>query len=474
MLSAEGLNLTNDIKILFTVLLVLAALLLIYLLFRSINKERRIWNENKEKSGIVSYENFQELLSNQIQYYKKSNFTVMRIDISESASLLKNLGELQYNNALSQLINSWRLQLESSVKIALQGQDTVLILFKNKNNRQVYENICKLLINEADKSIIVAGALKVDFDINIGVVSYPEGGKTVEALNQNLQLAIVAAKRKGINQYKIYDLALSNKETEEYKNYVEIKNAIENKEFTLYYQPIVYFNTMEVFAAESLLRWKHKERGVLPPSTFLSIMEHTGDINWVGFWAMEQLFKQYLQWKNQFPDFSFILNHNLSAKQLMNPLLPDELRRLIKKYRVNTADFCLEIVEFALIDTFETVKENIQKLKQLGFKLAVDNYGGAQSSLQVLASLSVDMIKLSKNFIKESETNEMTLNIINMLISYAKKNNIKIIAEGVENEEFAEYIKNIGIEYGQGYLFQKPGGPTELMNSVILTPWNTK
>ncbi len=472
MFSFLGAAFSNGVMVLFLIMIILATIGSIFLLIRSILKERRRWKQQIEQSGLISYENLEDIAKDHIQHNKKTDFSLIRIDISESASLLKSLGELQYNNALAQLINSWRGLMDGSVRISKRNEESIYIYLKVKNSPGFIDHLCFLLISESKKSIIIAGTLKVDFDINISVVSYPDAGRTYDELKQNLKLAMVAAKRKGINQFAAYDIALANKETEEYKNYMEIKSAIENKEFTLYYQPIIDFNTMEVYGAESLLRWKHKEKGVLPPSTFLNIMEHTGDINWVGFWSIEQLFKQSVQWKTQYPDSSFILTFNLSPKQLMNPLLTDELRRLVKKYRLTPADYCAEIMEFTLLESFDMVKDNIVRMQQMGFMVAVDNYGSAHSSLQSLTNLSVNIIKLARSFINEAQNNEMTYNIITMLLKYTKKNNIKIIAEGVEKEEYFEYVKTLGIEYGQGYLFARPGDQKELMNAVVLTPWS--
>jgi len=201
-------------------------------------------------------------------------------------------------------------------------------------------------------------------------------------------------------------------------------------------------------------------------------MEKSGDINWVGFWSLEQLIKQSHQWKIQYPDKEILLNMNLSPKQLMNSELTEELRRIIKRYRINTGNFCMEIVQFAVFDKIKTVQDNIIKLSQMGFKIAVDNFGMEFSTLQALEQFKIDFIKLDRNFLKETSENEMSKNIAEMLIKYAAEKKIKIIAEGVENTEMLSYIKNLGIYYGQGYFFAKPKKPKELIQDIILTPWN--
>ena len=462
-------NLDNSTVILFVAILFIVSIILLILLIKSIKRQKNNWEDFKGTNGILNVNQFEDFIMKKIQQ-KRSYFTLFQIDICDNTSLIKSYGKVQYQNAIDILKNNIKL-LMNDAKITQKDEEKIYIYLKSRLNLTNINQLCQLLLLETQKNISIAGALKIDFDVNIGVISYPDCGKDIDTLKQNLALTLVAAKRKGINQYATYDISLSNKETQEYKSYIEIKNAIENKEFTLFYQPMVDIYNMEVFAAESLLRWNHKEKGVLPPSQFLDIMEHTGDINWVGFWAMEQLIKQSLQWSKQYPDRKLMLSMNLSPKQLINPQLADEMRRIVKKHKIDTREFCMEIVEFAVFDSVEEVAENIKKLRQMGFLIAVDNYGLEFSALNRLDDLSVDIIKLNRKFIKETQNNDMSKQIINMLINYAKQKNITIIAEGIENEEVLNYVKSLGIRYGQGFYFAKPEEPKKLMSQVILTPW---
>lgn len=471
LLNDSGWNLDNGTVIMFTIIIVLLSAVLLFLVIRSVLRERNRFNEQKGDNEKVSVEAFEELLKKKIQLTRKAPFILLSIEISESKSLIHSYGLQQFNSAVDIMISNIKLVINDNVKIIKYDDSSIIIYIKGSLNIKNLNQICNMLLIETQKSILVAGALKMDLDVNIGVASYPESGSTLEELKQNLQLALIASKRKGINRYAVYDANITNKETEEYKTYQEIKSAIENKEFMLYYQPMVDLDSLEVFGAESLLRWNHKDKGVLPPSVFLEIMEHTGDINWVGFWAMEQLIKQSNQWQTQYPDKELQLSVNLSPKQLMNPQLSDEIRRIIKKYRISPKDYCMEIVEFAMFDSIPEIKDNIDKLRQMGFKVAIDNYGLDFSSLNRLDSLNVDMIKLDRKFIKNTKANEMSLQIIKMLVSYAEQKHIKVVAEGIENVEVLEYVKKLGIKYGQGYFFAKPGSAKELMNVVVLTPW---
>ncbi|MDR2266242.1 MAG: GGDEF domain-containing phosphodiesterase [Christensenellaceae bacterium] len=468
---------SSGTEILFLILIILFTVGLGLLFIRSILRERKRWSEEKEKEGTLTFDEFFSLLAKFLETNKTGTIVLFRIDIFDSPALFKSVGEIQYNTALEQLLSKIHQVLGGNVKLARQGDDVIYVYYRTpKLAGSNLDNICRTLIMEMQKSIVIAGMLKVDFDVNIGVVTCPGGGKTVDIIKQNLQLAVVAAKRKGINQYAFYDISLTNQESDEYKSFLEIKTAIDNKDFTLYYQPIVNLESLEVTSAESLLRWKHKERGILPPSSFLSVMEHTGDINWVGFWAVEQLFKQHQNWSTQYPDVKFTLSTNLSDKQLLNPQLSEELRRLVKKTKVGPSNFCFEILQasFDQISDDSTVLSNIKALHDIGFLITIDNFGSTDSSLQsIISNVHVDMIKISRGYINQSVNSEFVADMIKMLVGYATKNNIQIVAEGVETIENVSYIKGLGIQYGQGFYFARPGAPSDLMNAVIMTPWTS-
>jgi EAL domain-containing protein (putative c-di-GMP-specific phosphodiesterase class I) len=205
--------------------------------------------------------------------------------------------------------------------------------------------------------------------------------------------------------------------------------------------------------------------GILPPAKFLNILEHSGDIYWVGLWAFEQLVRQYQQLKLMFPDNDFLLSMNLSPKQLLNPELINEFKRILLKHNEDASSFCMEIVEFAMFDKVEIIQENILRLRQMGFKIAIDNYGLEFATISLLDSLPIDIIKLDKNFFGKKE-GSFVKNIIEMLNKHAREKNMKIIAEGVEDADALNLIKELKINYGQGYYFSKPVSVDDLIEGI--------
>ena len=459
------LNNSNPITdVLFTLLILAFFLIVIFFLIKSIRKEKMEIIENRMKNAKGGLD-FKKFLQRKIKTAnRKTSFTVMQIDLYDYESLENNLGKVQMEGAKNELVDRLAFLMTEGTKSFIE-EGSVFIYIKDQYTVKQLEYYLKAVLAQSQKPFTLVGSLKVDIDINICVVSYPDGGKNFEEFMNSLELAMIFSKRIGINAYKIYDKQLANEQTEEYKYYKEIREAIDNRDFTLFYQPIMNINKMKIIGAESLLRWNHKTMGILPPAKFLNILEHSGDIYWVGLWAFEQLVRQHQQLKLRFPDADLMLSMNLSPKQLLNPELINEFKRILLKHREDASQFCMEIVEFAMFDKVEIIQENILRLHQMGFEIAIDNYGLEFTTISLLENLPIDVIKLNKKFFSKTD-GSFTKNIIEMLNKQAREKNMKIIAEGVEDTESLEIMKSLNIFYGQGYYFSKPMSADDLQETI--------
>jgi EAL domain-containing protein (putative c-di-GMP-specific phosphodiesterase class I) len=448
--------------IIFVIILAIVSVGFVVFLYKSIKKERIQYAEivKKEKLNI---KDMKEFIEKRISHGKRSQFALYQIEIYDGDMLQNNLGDVQFKNFIGELL----LRISGVVPDAqvYTENNSIYLYVKNLSNAQQLEYFARLILEQTKKPFTIVGSLKIDIDVNICAAIFPQSGRKYGEFMHNLELAMIASKRMGLNTFKIYDKQLSNEQTDEYKYYKEIKEAINNKDFTLFYQPIVDINTNAIIGAESLLRWNHKTMGILPPSKFLDILEQSGDIYWVGLWAFEQLIKQYHQIKVKFPDIKLMFTMNLSSKQLLNPSLANEFKRLLLKHRADAADFCMEIVEFAMFDKMDIVQDNIIKLGQMGLKIAIDDYGLDFSTLAALDKLPIDVIKFNKEFFTKSD-GFFTQNLIETLNKYATQKNMTIIAQGVEDEAFVQRIKKLNIKYAQGYYYYKPRSFEELILSI--------
>jgi EAL domain-containing protein (putative c-di-GMP-specific phosphodiesterase class I) len=315
---------------------------------------------------------------------------------------------------------------------------------------------------ELHKPMTLFTRVKLQIDVNLGIATKNEFSPNADLFLQNLELALSTAQRSGLNKFVLYSEELAERQTDAYKQYQDIKKAIADNQFTLYYQPIYDLEINRPVAYESLVRWNHPTLGVLTPSKFLPIMEQSGDVNWLCVWAFEQMLKlqtAYIKNHPEYPDMIF--SFNLSPKQLMYPHLAEDLRKVYKKFKIPAQNICLEIVEFAIFDKVPEVSSNIIKLTQMGFKISIDDFGLEMSSLKLLENQQFDWVKLDRKFIEQAQDDFLIGGVVGTLVGFADRKNFKIIAEGVEDEIVLNYIKGLKISYGQGYHFGKPLPPEE-------------
>lgn len=454
-------NLSKGVNIFLTILVILLAVAAICFLVLGIMNERSRYISGKLKSGVLDKEGFDEFLKKRFaSANKNTHFTVFYVEINDAKPLIESFGEKNYKNAVATLEDRFYKLFPRGSRICPYEYDALVVFCDEDFDKKEISDIAAFCLLEGHKPIGTITRVRIELDLNIGVCSYNAFSADFETFKQNLELALATSKRSGLNKFTVYSADLMGSDTEEYKYYQEIKQAIEDKEFTLYYQPIFDLNENKPIAYETLLRWNHKTLGVLSPAKFLTIIEQSGDINWVGAWAFEQMVVTYQQHKSKAED-GVIFSMNLSPKQLMNPKLVEDFRRILKKHRVSANEVCLEIVEFAMFDKVPQVKENIERLVQSGFRIAVDDFGLEMSSLKMLENLQCNYVKLDKRFVEQSQDDFLIGGVVDALVGYAEKKNILIVAEGVEDEVTLEFLKERKINCGQGYFFGKPQPPEE-------------
>lgn len=442
---------------------VVVAIVLIILMALGVKRDRRKIQQatlNRDKLTPVVFDRL--ILSAFQKAAKRTKFALYYMQMADAASIITAFGQEVYDDAMDKLMIRLEKTFPWSVKICRYAEDAIAVFTTEPMQYKELREHAEYMAFEGKKVHTLAANLRFNIAFNIGVNEKNEFSPGPEEFWQNARIALNSAKKAGANTFAIYSAELTNRETEEYKFYQEIKQAIEDKEFELFYQPIVEIKSKAPIGYESLLRWNHKTLGVLAPTRYLKIMEQSGDINWVGIWAFEELVKQSLTWRHKNPARNLILTMNLSQKQLMNDKLAEEFRRIAKKHRVAHNDFCFEIADFDILGKTDNVKNNIMKLKQAGFMLAINSYGLEVNSIAILEKIDIDVVKLDKNFLLRAQENFLLSSVLTMLKRYTEKKNALIVAEGIETEEEAALAVKFELEYAQGYFFGRPESVTEI------------
>ena len=394
------------------------------------------------------------------QYIKKVDrfgaLTLMYIDIDGFSDLNEVFGEDTCDQILKEMATRILRILPYRASLTRYENDEFLVFIRDEDNRDRIEKLADAINNIISNPYQVLVGESVAITASIGIVSYPQAGQTFEDLYANLQLTTYVSKRDGGNKFTNFYSSIKEEETDNMMYFKEVKSAIQNREFVLYYQPIVNLADKTLNGAEALMRWNHPTKGVQSPATFLKVLEQTGDIKWVGEWGIETMIRTHNTLAEKFPTVPLRLSLNLSTKQMLDPNLANKFIDLMNKNNARPEQYMLEISDFMMMEKIAVIKTNIYKLKDYGFKIAVDGFELDGQSVQAIQKSPIDVIKLGRNFLKDVENNYMKEKLLQILVKFAQDNNRTIISEGIETAEIAKYVKDQSVFYGQGYYFAKP------------------
>lgn len=382
--------------------------------------------------------------------------TLIYIDIDDFTDINEIFGTKAGDEILRNVAVRILRTLPYRASICKYKNDEFLVFIKNEDNRDTVEKLCNNILNEISKPIPIQAGDSINLTASIGVCYFPQAGTEWKELINNLELTTYVSKRDGGNKLTNYYATLSDDELQNIEYYKEIKEAIHKKEFVLYYQPIIDLENHVIFGAEALMRWNHPTQGVLPPEKFIKIMEQSGDIRWVGEWGIENMIRCQQEMLEKHPEIPMVFSLNLSTKQLVNVDLANNLIEIAKRYNIEPKNIMFEINDFIVYEKIGSIKTNVLKLKDYGFKIAVDGFVLDGYSVQTIQRSPIDVIKLGRGFLSNRDNNYTKERLLEILTQFAKDNNHLIMAEGIENPEAAIYVKNQGIGVGSGYYFSKP------------------
>lgn len=293
----------------------------------------------------------------------------------------------------------------------------------------------------------------VKMTAGVGASLYPRDGKTSQALLINADVAMLKAKQFGGNCLEFYKTEINAQLPKQLELEADLHKALEEKQFQVYYQPLVDLASNQIIGSEALLRWRHPQHGFIPPVNFIPLAEETGLIIPIGEWIMQEACIQTKKW-HEMGFTSLKVAVNLAEKQLRKENIVGDIERVLKNTGFNPLFLELEITETAILD--ETITRLIKEFKNLGLSLAVDDFGTGYSGLSYLKRFSIDKLKIDQSFIRDIPTSNDSITIVSAILAMAKELKVKTLAEGVETIEQLNFLKAKGCDYVQGYYYSKP------------------
>ncbi len=354
---------------------------------------------------------------------------------------------------------------EADTVSRLGGDEFVVLLEKlieSDTNAALYaSSVAEKILTALNEPYQLSSVLHY-ISASIGIVLFNSPEATVTSILACADTAMYEAKKCGKSTYRFFDPSMQH--TLEHRSTQEnaLRKAIANKEFRLFYQPLVD-DQGQIVSVEALIRWQHPEQGLIFPLDFIPLAEEMGLILTIGYWVLETACAQLEIWKDKAETRKLSIAVNISAKQFYQANFVDGVRNLIEQYAIEPLQLKLELTESMVLDNINLAIEKMLELKSLGIVLSMDDFGTGFSSLSYLKQLPFDQIKIDKSFVDGINDNTNDAFIVETVITLGQKLGMSVVAEGVENIEQWEILKSLGCDTFQGYYFCKPTPVQELV-----------
>jgi diguanylate cyclase (GGDEF)-like protein/PAS domain S-box-containing protein len=383
-----------------------------------------------------------------------NQIAVLFLDLDRFKHVNDSFGHVVGDQLLQEVAARLQHSVRRSDTVGRQGGDEfVVVLSELETPESAGISAAKLLAALTIPYHIGSHDLRVP--VSIGISMYPDDADNAEALINSADTAMYHAKESGRNNYKFFKPDMVIRAVE--RQFIEagLRVALERGEFLLHYQPKIDLATGTVVGVEALLRWRHPERGFIPPAQFVPIAEDTGLILPIGQWVLREACKQSRAWLDAgLPPVPMAVN--ISALEFRSADFVDSIRALLKETRLDPKCLELELTESVLMKHAESTVSVLKALKDIGVQLAVDDFGTGYSSLSYLRQFPIDSLKMDRSFVHEISSKAGDTEIVSAMINMGNSLKKRVIAEGVETREQLDFLAGAGCGEGQGYYFNRP------------------
>jgi diguanylate cyclase len=374
------------------------------------------------------------------------------IDLDHFKPVNDNFGHHVGDLLLIEVAERFNAVIRNCDYIARNGGDEFVAILGEINAHESIVAVVQRIVDAVKEPFYIEDHI-IEISCSVGVAIYPGDGN-LEKLKINADAAMYKAKETGRNQYRFYDAEIEQASDEMQQTRRELLDALEQDQFTLYFQPKVLSKTYAPVGAETLLRWNHPTRGILSPIHFIEAAERFGFIEKINYWVLVQACKTINRAHEQ--GVMLHLSLNLSRQQFRNIKLVDQIKAVMDKYRVPPQCLVFEISETHAIHNQNQFKKLLSKFKAAKLKVSIDDFGLHPFSLTYLQNLEVSEIKLDKSFTAGVDKYDSALAIIDAVVKLAHALNLSVVAEGIETNAQKEALQTTGCDQMQGYYFSQP------------------
>ena len=416
-------------------------------------------------TGLANRAMFQERLAQVLKIATRDgpHPSVMLLDLDRFKAINDTLGHRVGDLALKEIGQRLVGSLRTSDTVARLGGDEFAVLLPTVDPKHI-GTVARKIQAALEEPIVIEGQ-SMDLGASIGIAHFPLHGEDITALMRSADVAMYAAKHDK-SGFAVFDPRHDEHRKSHLTLLGELRRAVENDELVIHYQPQLDIAQNRLTAVEALLRWRHPERGLVPPVEFIPFAEQTGYISIITRWVVATALEQCGRWHRDGASIRVSVNisaHDLRAREE----LPAYLLETLRANAVPAALVCLEITESALMEDPDVAQATLRQLHALGVTLSIDDYGTGYSSLAYLKQLAVNELKIDQTFVKGMESDRQNVAIVRSTIELGHNLGLAVVAEGVETEYELRELVRLGCDYAQGYWIGRPATADALAASLM-------
>ncbi len=408
---------------------------------------------------------FKQLLA--AAHRDNQQFAVLNLDLDRFKHVNNSMGHTVGDSLLQCVAGRLQKCIREVDTLSRIGGDEFIILLRETDSEGAIRVADRLLKSLKEPCSI--DLVKISVQASIGISIYPDNADDAATLIQRANMAMYRAKEEGRNNIQLFAPEMYSHSNQLFFMETELRQALENNEFALHYQPKVDLMSGRVCGVEALIRWKHPIRSWVSPAEFIPVAEETGQIIPIGEWVLRTACMQMKLWRGQgMPVFPVAVN--LSIRQLRQPGLGQLVATVLKETGLRPGDLELEITESIMMTKASEAMKFLSEMHELGVQLSIDDFGTGYSNLNYLNKLPVNILKIDQSFVQDISVDKNDSSIVSSIISLGHQFNLQVIAEGVETVEQLNFLRAQGCDEIQGYYFSRPLPPIEFQNLINSNP----
>ena len=426
-----------------------------------IDERKRLQDDMRRKAmhdpltGLPNRAMFMESLDRAAHKARRRavRFSVIFIDLDHFMEINDSMGHPAGDALLTVVAERLCAAVRAADLVARLAGDEFVVLVEEHGGPEEVMIVAQKVLGALRQPVTIDWR-QAEVSGSLGIASFPEDGADVATLVRNADLAMYQAKERGRNNFQFYSEELNELSRTRLEQEKRMRGAIDRDEFFLEYQPEVDAVTGRVVAVEALLRWRDPDVGVVLPPVFMPLAEETGASAAIGAWVLDRALADLRSWRDQGLDVTLAVN--LSARQLQQAGLADEVARLLDRHGIEAGRLRLEITEPALMQDSEAASRALRAFRTLGAEMAIDNFGTGYSSLGLVRGLPIQVVKIDKSLVSYCPSKRECAAMVQAAAAMSRALGIRVVAEGVETEEQLATMRALGCDSLQGYYLARP------------------